>query len=1015
VSSGGGGTNTVTQNSAPPLYVQQAYQSLLANANQDIAAQPTFQPYTGNTVADFSPDQHSAITETQSAQGIADPYINAAAQEIGASTTPLAPSIAGYNDQAMTALAGAQSGIQAGQQLTDTGAQFTVAGGTPITAANINQFESPYTKDVVNATQAEFNNQNQQQQQQVQSGAAMQGAYGGDRAEVAKGITAGQEQLAQAPVIAGLENTGFQTALTAAEQQKALQQQAGQGLTAAGNAFTQSGSALTGEAQGINATGAQVLGANEANAWLDSQAGFGMANLGNEANSTTLSDASALMGVGGTEQQLAQENLNVPYENYIAAQAYPFQTTNWLSGITSGAGSGAGGTSSTSSPGASVGSQLLGTGLATTGILGQTGAFFGPAGQAGWLTGLGGGAAAGTDAALSTGALSSLIDAGGGLGAGAVGGDLALAALAKDGGAIPGRAPGGIVPHNVVPFPQHRVNRGIAPANDDMPPPIPQRAAGGIAIPQLPSNVSVNAVAPNGVAIPQLPAGGGGGIAPSGGMDAVNSYLANNAQYVPPAPKPAPAPAAGIQAPASAPASSQPPEVAGPGETPEGVPTADNPNPWTNKQSQEWFSQWARGGAIRRDDGGDIPDSGVDLPDWAGGRGDHQGIVHHDLPAPQNVVPPDAWMRGQQPPDPDIYSNAQVPQGGISPDPTPSPGGGIAPPMPQARQPIRPVSHQTAGNGIAPQGPPPPPPPMGAVDGDLPMQAPAADPNGPLARATKEGAPQHGGSAPWEMLTAAGLAIMGGKSPHALENIGEGGLKGLQFGEQQRVREENAELRRLQQEDLAQWRQTTAGINQQKIPILQERADTGQSAMNNRATYQQGLLAARQQGLTDKEFNDQWLRGFRQSGQDFNQQNSIDKSARGWASLDQRTTQQQQNAAEAKRNHDMMESDRQARLKQTGDIADKRLMQTQTDAEYANTRSIYSTAINNGQKMSWQKAAEIAHSGRTDAQPQQTQQAAPQAPPQPQTVPPGSAYSPSRGQWRDQNGRLYDASGAPIS
>jgi hypothetical protein len=39
---------------------------------------------------------------------------------------------------------------------------------------------------------------------------------------------------------------------------------------------------------------------------------------------------------------------------------------------------------------------------------------------------------------------------------------------------------------------------------------------------------------------------------------------------------------------------------------------------------------------------------------------------------------------------------------------------------------------------------------------------------------------------------------------------------------------------------------------------------------------------------------------------------------------------------------------------------------------------------------------------------------APSAPPRPSQVPPGSSYSPSRKQWRDTDGKMYDAEGNPL-
>lgn len=352
--SSGGGQNTVVQQSQPPAQFLQAYQDVLNRANTTLTNQPTYQPYQGNIVAGLSPDQQSAIGTIQNTQGIANPFINAAAQHIGASTAPVSPAVQPYSQQAMTALSGAQNAIQ-------TGEEFTAAGGAPVTAANINAFENPFTQQVVGATEREFANQNAQQQQQVRSGAAAQGAFGGDREAVAEGITAGQQQLAEAPVISGLESQGFGQALQAAMQQKQLQQQAGQGLTAEGQA-------TTGEAQGIAGIGNLNLGAEEANRWLESQAGYGMANLGQEAQGTALQQAQAQLGVGGLEQQVAQEELNVPYEQYTAGQAYPFQTTGWLGGIAEGLGTAAGGQSSTQYPGPNPISQAAGLGLTAAGI-----------------------------------------------------------------------------------------------------------------------------------------------------------------------------------------------------------------------------------------------------------------------------------------------------------------------------------------------------------------------------------------------------------------------------------------------------------------------------------------------------------------------------------------------------------------------------------------------------------------------------------------------------------------------
>src|SRR6516225_5994071 len=78
----------------------------------------------------------------------------------------------------------------------------------------IQAIQSPYTAAVTQATQNWFNNQNAIQGNDLLSQAIRSGnAFGGDRAGIAAAQLAGQQQLAQAPVIAGLQQAGYQQAL----------------------------------------------------------------------------------------------------------------------------------------------------------------------------------------------------------------------------------------------------------------------------------------------------------------------------------------------------------------------------------------------------------------------------------------------------------------------------------------------------------------------------------------------------------------------------------------------------------------------------------------------------------------------------------------------------------------------------------------------------------------------------------------------------------------------------------
>ncbi len=364
-----GGTNTTSTSSAPPQQFLDAY-SAANTAASNVASVP-YENYTGQTVAQLSPDQTAAFGQVENLTangGVQQPYLTAA----------------------NNAYTQAAEGIDPANFATTEAA-----------------YQSPYTQQVLNSTEQSEMNTDAQQEQQMAGNAVSAGAWGGDRSAVLQGITAGQQALANNTTNAGIEQAGFNQATSTAE----------------------------------------------ANQWLNSQAGAGEANLGSEAQATGLSGASALLQSGGLEQQQAQENLNVPYEQFLAGEAYPFQTTGWEANIAEGLGGASGGTSSTTSPGASVGSQVAGLGVGTVGVLGATGGF-GTANNPGYLSNLfnGSGAAA----------------AGGGAASVAGGIDPALTALGDasgvyhSGGMIR-RAPGGGIPDVDVSITPSATGLGVSP------------------------------------------------------------------------------------------------------------------------------------------------------------------------------------------------------------------------------------------------------------------------------------------------------------------------------------------------------------------------------------------------------------------------------------------------------------------------------------------------------------------------------------------------------------------------
>ncbi len=349
-----GGTNTTTTSSAPPADVSAAYDTVAGQAEALDQSNLGAQPYPGQIVANMPAEEQTGISNIQNNAADLQPYLGEAQGDLSSATQPLWSSVQQFSPSA------------------------------------ISEYESPYTSDVVNSAEQQFNNQNAIQQTGIVGNAVAQGAFGGDRSAVAQAITAGQQQANEAPVIAGLENTGY----TNAQGEFNTQQQ-------------------------------NQLGANEANAWLSSQASSQAANLGQENYNADLGTEQGMIQGGTLDQQQQQAELNVPYEQYVQAQSYPYQALNQEANILEGLGGASGGTSSTTSPAASPLSQVAGVGVGGLGLLGATGAF----GSSGYLTGAGGLFGSSADAGSAGGTIAQ---------------DVGFGAAA--GGAIPARGIGGMIP-----------------------------------------------------------------------------------------------------------------------------------------------------------------------------------------------------------------------------------------------------------------------------------------------------------------------------------------------------------------------------------------------------------------------------------------------------------------------------------------------------------------------------------------------------------------------------------------
>ena len=213
-----------------------------------------------------------------------------------------------------------QSGFtQAGQ--TGMGAPTTTAGigsilqslQTAQAGPNINQFLNPYQQYVTD----EISRQGQMAQNQLSAQAIGSGAFGGAR----EGIQRAELQRATQANIGQSLAGGFGQALGAAQQQQAMQTQAGM-------------------------QGGQLLGA-----------------LGGQQQAMQQADIASLLHAGGIQQQLGQQALEASRATEMARAYEPYQRLEFLKGIMTNLPTSQSAVTATTAPGSNPLAQAVGTGI----------------------------------------------------------------------------------------------------------------------------------------------------------------------------------------------------------------------------------------------------------------------------------------------------------------------------------------------------------------------------------------------------------------------------------------------------------------------------------------------------------------------------------------------------------------------------------------------------------------------------------------------------------------------------
>ena len=238
------------------------------------------------------------------------------------------------------AFANALQGIGAYQPFLDQARTATEQGQNLLagiaqapTAAQIASYSNPFQQQVIDATMAELDKAGAQASGQLAGQAVQGGVFGGSRYGVQQAELSKNLQDARAQALATLNQQNYQQALQGAQNQLERQRLAGLGIGALGAQF------------GQLAAQAQSLGAQDVN---------------------------QLLGIGGLQQQFAQQGLDLARQNQLQQILQPYQQLGFYGDILQGAPSSAQQINIAQSPGGVSPLQAgIGTGIgALSGLAG---------------------------------------------------------------------------------------------------------------------------------------------------------------------------------------------------------------------------------------------------------------------------------------------------------------------------------------------------------------------------------------------------------------------------------------------------------------------------------------------------------------------------------------------------------------------------------------------------------------------------------------------------------------------
>ena len=379
-------TSTSTQTVRLAPFQEQFLGDIFSSASA-LTGDGSQMPYSAQQRAGLSTGQQDAIAATNQGIGSFQPYLDQGGQAIGQGIGAVGSGLGaigsalgqlpeaqqGFRDQ-QQAMLNAQALGQAGTQQ----AQGMTAGADYNFDPNSYQdFMNPFMNDVIQQQYQDIQRQGDIQKQGANAQAVGAGAFGGSRQGIQQAEINRNVLDQQARTGSQLRSAGFQQAQGLAQQ--AASQQAQQQLAQAGQFGQQAGQlgqqGMQGaQGYGQTATGlgnlAQLTGqlgqSTGALGQTVGQLGQATAGLGQMGQQMGVQDVNSLLGIGGLQQQDAQQDLDVARANSLAQQNLPYQQVGFMSDVFRGVPALQQTTSTSTAPPASTTSQMLG--LAQAGI-----------------------------------------------------------------------------------------------------------------------------------------------------------------------------------------------------------------------------------------------------------------------------------------------------------------------------------------------------------------------------------------------------------------------------------------------------------------------------------------------------------------------------------------------------------------------------------------------------------------------------------------------------------------------